>query len=105
MNKHNCPNCGAPSVTVWQKLGLGALKKIECKNCGAFITVPWFRSLLVMVLGTVTPWIGGALAFGLLPKPAGAVEFLASFSFGFVLCTLLFLWLYNRYVPLVVKHA
>jgi len=105
MNKHNCPNCGSPSVTVWQKLGLGPMKKIKCKSCGAFITVPWFKSLVIIGLGTLTPLFGGLFVFGVVPNNAGAVATVAGFSFGFVLGTLLFLWLYNRYVPLVVKHA
>jgi hypothetical protein len=90
---------------VWQKLGLGPLKKIKCKNCGVFITVPWFKSLLIIGLGTVTPLVGGVLILGLIPKPASAVWFVSSFSVGVVMGTLLFFWLYNRFVPLVVKHA
>ena len=104
MNKHNCPNCGSPSITVWQKLGLGPLRKIKCKLCGAFISVPWFKSMFFIGLGTFTPLLG-FLTFSVIPKPAGLVATVAGFSFGIVLGIFMFLWLYNRYVHLVVKHA
>ena len=105
MNKHSCPNCGSPSVAVWQKLGLGPLKKIKCKSCGAFITVPWFKSLIVIGLGTLIPLFGGLLALGFVPEKAGGLATVAGVSLGVVLGTLLFFWVYNRYVPLMVKHA
>jgi hypothetical protein len=105
MSKLNCPRCGSPSVSVWQKLGLGSLKKIKCKSCGAFITVPWFKSLLVISLGTLIQLFGGLLAFSAIPQQAGAIASFVGAVLGVVLGTLLSLWLYNRYVPLVVKHA
>ena len=58
-----------------------------------------------MGLGTLTPLFGVLLGFALVPKNAGALTTAAGLSFGVVLGTLLFFWLYNRYVPLVVKHA
>ena len=61
--------------------------------------------MLVIGLGTFTPYIGFVFALNLAPKPAGAASVLLSGLFGFGLGVVLFLWLYNRYVPLVVKHA
>jgi len=81
------------------------MKKIKCKSCGAFITVPWLKSLIVIGLGTLTPVFGGLFVFGFVPTKAGGLATVAGFLFGVTLGTLLFLWLYNRYVPLVVKHA
>jgi len=81
------------------------MKKTKCKSCGAFITVPWFKSLVVIGLGTLTQLFGGLFAFGFVPVKAGGLATIAGFSFGVVLGTLLFFLLYNRYVPLVVKHA
>lgn len=105
MNKHPCPSCGEPLITVWQKLWLGPLRKIECQNCGATISVPMFKSLLVMGVGSLAPWVFGFLAFSVVPKPVGAVVFVVSFLSGFILGTVLFFWFYNRYVPLVIKRV
>lgn len=105
MHKHKCPNGGYPAVTVWQKLRLGPLKKIRCKSCGAFISVPWLKSLMIIGLGTWTPLFSGLLALGLVPKNSGAVVAIVILAFGAVLGTLLFFWLYDRYVPLAVKRA
>jgi hypothetical protein len=40
----------------------------------------------------------------LAPRPTGLFAAVVGFSLGFVLRALLSLWLYNRFVPLVVKH-
>jgi hypothetical protein len=105
MNKHNCPKCGLPSITVWQKLKLGPLNKVKCKHCGAFITVPWLESMLIVGLGTLTPLFGVLLLIGVVPEGAGIIVSTALLSVGVVLGTLLFFWLYDSFVPLVVKHA
>ena len=105
MNKHKCPSCDSPFILVWQKLWLGPLRKIECKNCGATVTVPMFKSVVVMGIGSLTPWVSGFLVFNVVPKPVGAVVFIASFLSGFILGSVLFFWFYNRYVPLVIKRV
>lgn len=104
-NNHLCPNCHVSSFTVWQKLSLGPLKKIQCGNCGGFVGVPWAKSLAVLAVGSVTPLLGGLLALMLLPKPAGIIATVMISAPGLVLGGALFLWLYNRFVPLVVKRA
>lgn len=103
MNKHPCPSCDAPFISVWQKLLLGPLRKIECKNCGAAVSVPMYKSMVVMGIGSLAPWVFGFLAFSVVPKPVSAVVFVASFLSGFILGLVLFFWFYNRYVPLVIK--
>ncbi len=105
MNKHKCPSCDVPLISVWQKLWLGPLRKVECKNCGAFVSVPMFKSSVVMVVGSVIPWVLGFFFFSLVPKPVDALGFVASFFSGFILGVVLFFWFYNRYVPLVMKSA
>lgn len=105
MNKHACPNCRVPSFSAWQKLGIGPLKKVQCQNCGCFVGVPWTNSLVILALGSVTPLLGGVLALVLLPKPAGLFASAAAAVLGLLLGGAVFLWLYNRFVPLVVKRV
>ncbi len=105
MNKHPCPSCDAPFISVWQKLWLGPLREIKCKSCGAFISVPWLISMLVMGIGALAPWGFGFLAYSVVSKPTSALVFILSFFSGFILGTVLFFWFYNRYVPLVIKRV
>lgn len=67
--------------------------------------VPWARSLVILAIGSITPLAGGLLALALLPKPAGFFTTVASIVSGLVLGGVVFLWLYNRFVPLVVKRV
>ena len=60
---------------------------------------------MIISLGTLTPLFGGLLALDLVPKNSGAVVAIVILALGAVLGTLLFFWLYDRYVPLVVKRA
>lgn len=67
--------------------------------------VPWTNSLIILALGSVSPLLGGLLALVLLPKPAGLFVSVVAAVLGLLLGGAVFLWLYNRFVPLVVKRV
>ena len=81
------------------------MKKIKCGNCGGVVGVPWTNSLIVLAIGSVAPLLGGLLALSLLPKPAGTFASVVASAAGLLMGGVVFLWLYNRYVPLVAKRA
>lgn len=40
LSLHNCPNCHNPTISTWKKLSLSAIRKITCKECDSFISIP-----------------------------------------------------------------
>ena len=43
-----CPSCKKRSISLWQKLNLSPISVIECKDCGASLTAPWWVSALAI---------------------------------------------------------
>ena len=51
----DCPNCTQPSISAFQKQFLSPLRKIECANCGAQVSVGWLQSVIPGIIGAILP--------------------------------------------------
>ncbi len=103
MKIHNCPSCKAPLLTSLQKLKLSPIKKIQCRNCGAYVGVSKLRIFSLLLFSQVTGFLFAVIGFeigkigGMAIAAIGALLSLVT-AFAF------FLWLYGRAVPLEVKR-
>ena len=104
MKKLECPSCCQPSFTVWQKILLGPARKIRCDLCGASVSIPWVKGMLIIFLASFFPPIGAVVASFLLPHQMDLMTFVVVLVVGGVAGLALLGWLYWRWVPLVVKH-
>jgi len=102
---YNCPACGNPTFSFWQKQFLGPLRKIECQSCGVAVSVPWARNVLFSFLVGLLPPLVGVGAVALVGEFASLWSMVGVFALGTLIASAPFLWLYHRYVPLVVKKA
>ena len=107
MKMYECPNCGELTFSYWQKQFLGPARTIRCRACDARVSVPWLRSSIFVILGSVVSLFAGLVALmmvapGSLAGLGVALAFVV-FVVGAALAVVPIAWLYGRYVHLVQR--
>ncbi len=91
MKNFECPYCHQPTISFWRRQIIGPTAPVECSNCGALIAMTWagyWPIIPFVVLWGISEFVEStALYWGL--NIVGLV---------------LWLWLTNQFVPLVVKE-
>jgi hypothetical protein len=103
MKNFECPSCCQPSFSFWKKMTLGPAKNIQCENCGALVSVPWIKSMIVILFVSFFPPVGAIVPFLLMPKQASLMAFVIALLVGALTGLFLLSWFYARWVPLVTK--
>jgi hypothetical protein len=52
---HECPHCKEQTITAFRKQFVGPLRKIQCSNCKARVSVDWFHSIVMSLFVLVAP--------------------------------------------------
>ena len=52
---HECPNCKEPTISALRKQFVGPLRKIQCSNCKAQISVDWLHSIVISLFVLIAP--------------------------------------------------
>jgi len=90
MKNFECPHCHKPTIGFWRRQIIGPTAPVECSNCGAEIITTWagyWPLIPFVVLWAISEFVeSSALYWGL--NIAGLI---------------LWFWLMNQFVPLVVK--
>jgi len=103
-----CPMCGQRACSDLRKFSLGPGKPVQCRECGARISVSWATGGVVFVLLNATASLGGFLVLGAYTKFVGAVSFLGALAlvvFGAIILVVPLAWVYMRHIPLSVRDA
>src|SRR5262245_13865924 len=93
MKNFSCPHCGKPTISFWRRQIIGPTAPVECSNCTALIATTWTNYLWPIVpfviLWAIAEFFveGRALYWGI--NIAGLV---------------IWLWLANTFVPLIVQE-
>jgi rRNA maturation protein Nop10 len=91
--RFKCPHCGKETISVYDKLRFNPRVKIKCQECGGYVNIPFYVSLIdITVMLLVVFGMKGALKIEWIFVIIALVSYL-------VISTLIVVF----YVPIVKK--
>ena len=110
MNINKCPKCNATVTTLWNKMKLGPMRKINCPKCGCKISVAWVPYLLVSLASQFVVFLGGLAGILLFNVHSMPLErfiwvFPPLFIIGCIIMLPVIIYAHYYFVPMVIKDA
>ena len=110
MNIDKCPKCNSTVTTLWRKMKLGPMRKINCPSCGCKISVAWVPYIFVSLVSQLALFFGGLAGIFLLNGYSMPLErviwvFPLLFLLGCLVVLPIIIYAHYYFVPMVSKDA